>query len=121
MLQVFFALTMAAMGISQTSSFAPDSTKAKGAAASIFAIIDRQSKIDYSDESGTTLQNIKGEIELRHISFNYPLRPDVQILRDLSLSIHAGKVLTELLLQFPSLWSNCGKATTIITKIIYWC
>ncbi|XP_044503102.1 ABC transporter B family member 11-like [Mangifera indica] len=105
--RVFFALTMAAMGISQTSSFAPDSTKAKGAAASIFAIIDRQSKIDYSDESGTTLQNIKGEIELRHISFNYPLRPDVQILRDLSLSIHAGKTVA------LAGESGCGKSTVI--------
>ncbi|KAJ0053287.1 hypothetical protein Pint_00768 [Pistacia integerrima] len=89
--RVFFALTMAALGISQTSSFAPDSTKAKGAAASIFAIIDRQSKIDSSDESGTTIENVKGEIELHHVSFKYPLRPDVQILRDLSLAIHAGK------------------------------
>ena len=91
--QVFFALTMATVGISQSSSFAPDSSKAKTAAASIFAIIDRESKIDPSDESGMTLENVKGEIELRHVSFKYPLRPDIQILRDLSLSIHAGKVM----------------------------
>ena len=83
---------MAAIGISQSSSFAPDSSKAKGAAASIFAIIDRKSKIDPSDESGTTLDNVKGEIELRHISFQYPSRPDIEIFRDLSLAIHSGKV-----------------------------
>ncbi|PSR89187.1 ABC transporter B family member 21 like [Actinidia chinensis var. chinensis] len=91
--RVFFALTMAAMGISQSSSLAPDSTKAKSAAASIFAIIDRKSKIDPSDESGMTLQSVKGEIELRHISFKYPTRPDVQIFRDLSLNIHSGKTV----------------------------
>ncbi|XP_017980794.1 PREDICTED: ABC transporter B family member 4 [Theobroma cacao] len=91
--RVFFALTMAAVGISQSSSFAPDSSKAKTAAASIFAIIDRKSKIDPSDESGTTLENVKGDIEFRHVSFKYPLRPDIQILRDLSLSIHAGKTV----------------------------
>ncbi|KAJ6723258.1 hypothetical protein OIU74_007767 [Salix koriyanagi] len=91
--RVFFALTMAAIGISQSSSFAPDSTKAKGAAASIFAIIDRKSKIDPSDESGTTLDNVKGEIELRHISFKYPSRPDIEIFRDLSLAIHSGKTV----------------------------
>ncbi|KAL5863141.1 hypothetical protein ACOSQ3_000655 [Xanthoceras sorbifolium] len=89
--RVFFALTMAALGISQSSSIAPDSTKAKNAAASIFAIIDRKSKIDPSDESGMTPENVKGEIELRHVSFKYPSRPDIQIFRDLSLSIHAGK------------------------------
>ncbi|XP_039001206.1 ABC transporter B family member 4-like isoform X2 [Hibiscus syriacus] len=91
--QVFFALTMATVGISQSSSLAPDTSKAKSAAASIFAIIDRESKIDPSDESGTTLENVKGDIELRHVSFKYPLRPDIQIFRDLSLSIHAGKTV----------------------------
>ncbi|KAE8657653.1 ABC transporter B family member 12 [Hibiscus syriacus] len=91
--QVFFALTMATVGISQSSSLAPDTSKAKSAAASIFAIIDRESKIDPSDESGTTLENVKGDIELCHVSFKYPLRPDIQIFRDLSLSIHAGKTV----------------------------
>ncbi|GFY98622.1 P-glycoprotein 3 [Actinidia rufa] len=43
---VFFGLTMATMGISQSSSFAPDSTQAKTAAASIVAILDQKSKID---------------------------------------------------------------------------
>ena len=83
---------MAAVGISQSSSFAPDASKAKTAAASIFAIIDRKSNIDPSDESGETIDNVKGEIQLRHVSFKYPSRPDIQILKDLSLTIHSGKV-----------------------------
>ncbi|KAL2326549.1 hypothetical protein Fmac_025607 [Flemingia macrophylla] len=91
--RVFFALTMAAIGISQSSSFAPDSSKAKSATASIFGIIDKKSKIDPSDESGTTLDSVKGEIELRHVSFKYPSRPDIQIFRDLSLAIHSGKTV----------------------------
>ncbi|XP_073139316.1 ABC transporter B family member 4-like [Henckelia pumila] len=91
--RVFFALTMAAVAISQSSSFAPDAKKAKGAAASIFAILDRKSEIDPSDESGMKLESVKGEIELRNVSFKYPTRPDVQIFRDLSLRIHSGKTV----------------------------
>ncbi|XP_027099867.1 ABC transporter B family member 11-like [Coffea arabica] len=91
--RVFFALTMAAMAISQSSSIAPDSSKAKGAAASIFAILDRKSKIDASDESGMTLESVNGEIELQRVSFRYPSRPDVQIFRDLSLKIRSGKTV----------------------------
>ncbi|XP_052174976.1 ABC transporter B family member 11-like [Diospyros lotus] len=91
--RVFFALTMAAIGISQSSSLAPDSSKAKAASASIFAILDRKSEIDPSDESGMTLESVTGEIELRHISFKYPTRPDIQIFRDLSLTIHSGKTV----------------------------
>ncbi|RYQ89508.1 hypothetical protein Ahy_B09g096111 isoform C [Arachis hypogaea] len=91
--RVFFALTMAAIGVSQSSSFAPDSSKAKSAAASIFGIIDRKSKIDPSDESGRTLDTVRGDIEICHVSFKYPSRPDVQIFRDLSLAIHSGKTV----------------------------
>lgn len=91
-LQVFFALTMAATAVTQSSSFVTDTQKAKNAAASIFAILDRKSKIDPSDESGMTPDNVKGDIELHHVSFRYPSRPDTQIFRDLSLSIRAGKV-----------------------------
>lgn len=85
---------MAAVAISQSSSFAPDSTKAKSAAASIFAILDRDSKIDPSDDSGMKLESLNGEIELKHLSFKYPTRPDTQILRDLSLTIRSGKVIS---------------------------
>ncbi|XP_022568116.2 LOW QUALITY PROTEIN: ABC transporter B family member 21 [Brassica napus] len=91
--RVFFALTMAAVAISQSSSLSPDSSKASNAAASIFAVIDRKSKIDPSDESGRVLDNVKGDIELRHVSFKYPSRPDVQIFQDLCLSIRAGKTI----------------------------
>ncbi|XP_054801842.1 ABC transporter B family member 21-like [Prosopis cineraria] len=91
--RVFFALTMAAMAVSQSSSMAPDSSKAKSATSSIFDLIDGKSKIDSSDESGATMDNVKGEIELRHISFKYPSRPDTQIFRDLNLAIHSGKTV----------------------------
>nr|XP_043635409.1 ABC transporter B family member 21-like [Erigeron canadensis] len=91
--RVFFALTMAAIAISQSSSFAPDTSKAKSSAASVFAILDRKSEIDPSDESGVTLDTVKGEIELHHISFKYPTRPDVEIFRDLCLTIHSGKTV----------------------------
>ncbi|KAK9084446.1 hypothetical protein Scep_030917 [Stephania cephalantha] len=91
--RVFFALAVAALGISQSSSYVPDSGKAKASAASVFSIIDRKSEIDSSDESGITLENVKGDIEFRHVAFKYPSRPDVQILTDLSFSIHSGKTV----------------------------
>ncbi|CAN4113601.1 unnamed protein product [Withania somnifera] len=105
--RVFFALTMAAIGISQSSSLAPDSSKAKSATASVFAILDRKSKIDPSDGSGMTLDTVKGDIELHHVSFKYPTRPDVQILRDLCLTIRSGKTVA-LVGE-----SGCGKSTVI--------
>ncbi|KAE8697979.1 ABC transporter B family member 12 [Hibiscus syriacus] len=105
--QVFFALTIASLAISQSSTFGSDSNKAKTAAASIFAIIDQRSKINPGDESGVILENVKGEIELSNVSFKYPLRPDIQIFRDLCLAIPAGKTVA-LVGE-----SGCGKSTVI--------
>ncbi|KAI9123102.1 hypothetical protein K1719_005991 [Acacia pycnantha] len=91
--RVFFSLTIAAFGISQFSSLAPDSSKAKSSVGSIFAIIDGKSKIDPSDDSGLTLEHLMGEIEFHHVSFKYPTRPDFQVFRDLTLSIRPGKTM----------------------------
>ena len=83
---------MTAMALSQQGSMAPDASKGNSSAASIFAILDGKSKIDASDNSGTTIENLKGEIEFRHVSFKYPNRPNVPIFQDLCLTIHHGKV-----------------------------
>lgn len=86
-------MTITAIGVSQSSGMAADTAKAKNSAASIFAIINRVSKIDSSNDEGITLAHVNGNIEFEHVSFKYPMRPNVQIFRDLSLSIPSGKVL----------------------------
>ncbi|KAI9197883.1 hypothetical protein LWI28_006057 [Acer negundo] len=91
--KVFFALTISAIGVSQTSAMAPDTTKAKDSAASIFEILDSKPKIDSSSNEGMTLSSVQGDIEFEHVSFRYATRPDVQIFRDLSLTIPSGKTV----------------------------
>ncbi|KAK7291757.1 hypothetical protein RIF29_07146 [Crotalaria pallida] len=91
--RVFYSLTMAAVALSQSSFMSPGVSKAKSSVASIFAILDQKSKIDPSDESGMTLQDVKGDIEFQHVTFKYPTRPNVPIFRDLSLTIHSGKTV----------------------------
>lgn len=82
-----------ALAISEASAMAPDTNRAKDSAASIFKLLDSKPEIDSSSEEGTTLSTVKGDIELQNVSFRYSTRPDVQIFRDLSLTIPAGKVL----------------------------
>ena len=100
-LKVFLGLSMAAISVSQSGSFVSDSGKAKAAAASVFALLDQKSKIDYKDESGTTIENVNGDIEFSHVSFKYPSRPDIQIFRDLCLDFQSGQVAS-LLFQVSS-------------------
>ncbi|XP_047066514.1 ABC transporter B family member 4-like [Lolium rigidum] len=91
--EVFFALLLATMGVSQTSAMASDSTKAKASAISIFALLDRKSEIDSSSNEGLTLDEVKGSIDFQHVSFKYPTRPDVQIFSDFTLHIPFGKTV----------------------------
>ncbi|XP_060672571.1 ABC transporter B family member 9 [Ziziphus jujuba] len=105
--KVFFALTISAMGVSQSSALATDTNKAKDSAVSIFGILDRKTKIDSSSNEGTTLSSIAGNIEFEHVSFKYPTRPDIQIFKDLCLSIPTGKTVA-LVGE-----SGSGKSTTI--------
>lgn len=90
--KVFFAIAMSAIGVSQNASLTPDLTKTKLAVNSVFELLDRKSIIDPFDMSGKTLKTVYGDIELRNVSFTYPSRPTIPIFRDLSLTVHAGKV-----------------------------
>lgn len=90
---MFFAVSLTAYGISRATTLAPDVGKAKRSSDSVFGLLDPISKIDSSDNSGTTLDNVRGEVEFRQVSFKYPTRPDTHIFRDLCLTIHSGKVM----------------------------
>ncbi|KAJ2806053.1 Multidrug resistance protein 1, partial [Coemansia helicoidea] len=82
-------------------------TTARGSAAKVFAIIDRESPIDPLGDGGTRVERIRGDISFRGIHFSYPTRPDVPILRGFSLEIRAGQKIA-LVGE-----SGCGKSTTI--------
>lgn len=64
---------------------------AGGAAAKLFMTIDRVPPIDSADPSGLKPEKVTGEIILNDVRFNYPSRPDVPIIKGLSLSFSAGK------------------------------
>ena len=91
--QVFFVLALATGGVSRTSAVGADSAKANDSAISIFEILDHKPKIDYSSEDGVTITSVRGDIDFQKVCFKYPLRPNVQIFKDLSLRIPSGKVI----------------------------
>ncbi|KAM0921306.1 hypothetical protein ACQ4PT_006948 [Festuca glaucescens] len=77
----------------KSSALASDSAKAKDSAISIFALLDRKSEIDSSINEGLTINEVKGNIDFQHVSFNYPTRPDIQIFSDFTLHIPSGKTV----------------------------
>lgn len=65
-----------------------------GASERVIEILDEQTEnIEISEENKTINTPIYGSLEFKHVGFNYPSRPDIQILKDVSFTIEAGKKL----------------------------
>ncbi|MFW5823393.1 MAG: ABC transporter transmembrane domain-containing protein [Marinobacter sp.] len=80
--------------------------RAAGAAARIFELLQTRTEIDPSAAGDQALpEPVRGEIEFRHVSFGYPARPEVTVIRDLSVQIRAGETVA---LVGPS---GAGKST----------
>ncbi|KAK4470240.1 hypothetical protein MN116_005813 [Schistosoma mekongi] len=79
---------------------------AQASAAEIYGTIERIPEID-KDCSGNLLSDFSGNVTFKNVSFVYPSRPDITILKDFSLSIKSGQTVA---LVGPS---GSGKSTII--------
>ncbi|XP_071519936.1 ATP-dependent translocase ABCB1-like [Panulirus ornatus] len=104
---VFFSVLMGAMNVGQAAPYLEAFNVARGAAASIFDIVERKSAIDPTSSDGESLATVKGVIELEDVHFNYPSRPDVKVLQGVSLKVDCGQTIALV----GS--SGCGKSTCI--------
>lgn len=52
---------------------------ARGAAKSLFGLLERESKINALNDSGLKPEAFKGDIVFDNLYFNYPSRPDVKV------------------------------------------
>ncbi|GJY99923.1 ABC transporter B family member 1 [Tanacetum coccineum] len=107
-IRVFMVLMVSANGAAETLTLAPDFIKGGRAMKSVFDLLDRKTEIE-PDEIDTipVPERLRGEIELKHVDFSYPSRPDILVFRDLCLRARAGKTLA---LVGPS---GCGKSSVV--------
>ncbi|XP_051207851.1 ABC transporter B family member 1 [Lolium perenne] len=107
-IRVFMVLMVSANGAAETLTLAPDFIKGGRAMHSVFETIDRATEIEPDDvDAAPVPDKPRGDVELKHIDFSYPSRPDIQVFRDLSLRARAGRTLA---LVGPS---GCGKSSVL--------
>jgi ATP-binding cassette subfamily B (MDR/TAP) protein 1 len=108
--QVFTVIMTIIVAASAMTTIAPqilNITKASSAAEEMFRTIDRTSEIDPLSDSGKSPDACIGHIEIQDVHFAYPARPDIPVLKGLTLSIPANK--TTALVGA----SGSGKSTVI--------
>ncbi|KAH0449278.1 hypothetical protein IEQ34_023078 [Dendrobium chrysotoxum] len=89
----FMVLIITSLGIAETLALTPDIVKGSQALGSVFSILERKTRIDANDPRSEVVEEIKGDIEFRNVSFRYPTRPDITVLKELSLHVAAGRSL----------------------------
>ncbi|EKM58407.1 uncharacterized protein PHACADRAFT_252704 [Phanerochaete carnosa HHB-10118-sp] len=88
---VFYAILIGSFSLALLAPEMQAITHARGAAAKLYETIDRVPIIDSSSPEGSKPDECIGEITLENVKFNYPSRPNVPILKGLSIAFQAGK------------------------------
>merc|ERR1712193_126597 len=108
MFKALFCMMFGAMGAGMGAIFMQDADKAKLAAHDMLKIMDRESKANPLNPSGcTAVQNSNPYIIFENVTFFYPHRPEVQVLKDFSVNVIEGQPVA---LVGPS---GSGKSTII--------
>ncbi|KAH9325334.1 hypothetical protein KI387_005512, partial [Taxus chinensis] len=92
-IRVFMVLMVSANGAADTLALTPDIVKGGRVIRSVFEVVDRKTEVEPDDPEAVRASSLKGEIELKHVEFHYPSRPDVHVFKDLTLKVRAGKSL----------------------------
>jgi len=91
MFQVYGYLLMSVIGIANALKIAPEFGKASQNIKDLLKVVKRHPILRNS--GGIQPEKIVGHIEFKGVTFSYPTRPNVQVLKDFNLTIHPGQAV----------------------------
>ena len=102
-MRIYILIMFGGSAIGRSSSAVPDADKAMEAAVKVKNVLDVKQTIDCEDDNGNSLAVMElqkpgykppvwnGKIEFRNVSFCYPTRPGVKVLKNVSFTVEAGQ------------------------------
>ncbi|CAF4804378.1 unnamed protein product, partial [Rotaria sp. Silwood1] len=104
---VFFSIITAVFSLGQAAPHLQSVAQARGAAFTLWNIIDTPSTITINHPDSVTKKKLIGDIKFTNVHFSYPSRSDVPVLSELSFTAQSGQT-TALVGS-----SGCGKSTCV--------
>ncbi|KAG1728170.1 P-loop containing nucleoside triphosphate hydrolase protein [Suillus paluster] len=90
-INVLMSILIGSFSLAQLAPELQAITRACGAAAKLFATIERVPDIDSTNPGGLKPMKVTGEITFQDIKFSYPSRADVPVLKGINVTFPAGK------------------------------
>eukprot|EP00913_Durusdinium_trenchii_P023838 g22387.t1 len=107
-LLTLFCVVFGVMSVSVLAQYLPDSASGRVAVGEVFRLIDQDSKINSRKALKTGIESMgDGTIEFKDVSFWYPHRPEVKVLKNVSFTVKKGQSVA--LVGF----SGSGKSSAI--------
>ncbi|KAL2944676.1 ABC transporter B family member 13 [Bienertia sinuspersici] len=87
----FLVLIVTAFAVAEASALTSEIMKGSEALGSVFTILNRKTTIISDDVTSKLLKDIRGDLEFRDVTFTYPTRPQITVVKNLNLEIPSGK------------------------------
>lgn len=92
--KIFLILVLSSFSVGQLAGLAPDTSMAASAVPAVFDIINRRPLIGKDQGKGRKIERRKPwDIEFKMVTFAYPSRPQVIVLRNFCLKVKAGSMV----------------------------
>ncbi|KAK8524744.1 hypothetical protein V6N13_015756 [Hibiscus sabdariffa] len=92
--KIFLILVLSSFSVGQLAGLAPDTTRAATAIPAVFDILDRKPLVGNFQDKGRKIERSKPlDINLQMVTFAYPSRPQVIVLRDFYLKVKGGSTM----------------------------
>lgn len=92
--KIFLILVLSSFSVGQLAGLAPDTSMAKTSIPSVFEILNRKPLIEGDQRKGKKSERSRAfYIEFKRVTFSYPSRPEVIVLRNFNLTIKGGTMV----------------------------